>query len=423
MNILVIGSGGREHALIWALNRSATVETIYAAPGNGGILEVAVQAALAISKPDEIIRFCEEKEIGLVIIGPEAPLVDGIADPLRAAGIPVFGPSKNAARLEGSKEYTKYICDKYNIPTAAYKACSDVDEAVAYIKEKGAPIVVKADGLAAGKGVVMAQTEAEAIEAVEDMLEGNRFGDAGSRVVIEELLEGEEISFFALCDGETAIAFGSAQDHKRVGEGDTGPNTGGMGTYSPAPVMTDLLHKQIMEEAILPTVAAMKSEGCPYQGVLFAGFMVTDEGAKLLEFNVRFGDPETQVLMMRLKSDLLPLLLASAQGELAGKSIEVYDRAAVCVVMAANGYPDNYDKGTEIRNLAQVEQLPNVVTFHAGTKRGTDDAIYANGGRVLGVTAIGADVRQAQKRAYEAVDQIDWPEGFCRRDIAWRALG
>lgn len=423
MNILVIGSGAREHALIWALNRSQGVETIYAAPGNGGILDIAIQASLAISNPEEIIRFCQEKEIGLVVIGPEAPLVDGIADPLRAAGIPVFGPSKAASRLEGSKEFTKYICDKYNIPTAKYKACTDVNDAIAYIKEVGAPIVVKADGLAAGKGVIIAQTEQEAIDAVKDMLEDNRFGDAGSTVVIEEFLEGEEISFFALSDGETALAFGSAQDHKRVGEGDTGPNTGGMGTYSPAPVMTPALHEQIMQEAILPTIAAMKSEGCPYQGVLFAGFMVTNEGPKLLEFNVRFGDPETQVLMMRLKSSLLPLMLASAKGGLDQQQVEMHDRAAVCVVMAANGYPESYEKGSLIKDLEQVEHRPNVVVFHAGTKKDAEGHVYANGGRVLGVTAIGKDVKEAQSRAYEAVDAIDWPEGFCRRDIAWRALG
>lgn len=422
MNVLVIGSGGREHALIWALKKSAGIGTIYAAPGNGGISRDAESVMVALNQPKEVIKLCKEKDIALVVIGPEAPLVDGLADHLEAAGILTFGVSAKAAQLEGSKEFTKKICDKYNIPTAAYQAFTDADLAKAYVKEKGAPIVIKADGLAAGKGVILAQDEQEAFEAIDEILVDKAFGAAGASIVIEEFLSGEEVSFFALVDGKKAIPFGSAQDHKAVGEGDTGPNTGGMGTYSPAPVMTPALHKQVMETIITPLVEGMAKEGIPYKGVLFAGLMITKDGPQLLEINVRFGDPETQVLMVRLKSDLLELLVATGKGDLSGRMVSMYDEAALCVVMATRGYPGSYKKGSVIGHLEKIGPLDNVIVFHAGTKMDASGQYLANGGRVLGVTAIGATVKQAQKRAYEAVDMIDWPEGFCRRDIGWRAV-
>lgn len=420
MNLLVIGSGGREHALIWKLKQSPLCEKIYAAPGNGGIGAIANN--VAISASGDIISFCREKNIGLVVIGPEAPLVEGLSDDLEKAGIPVFGPSKAAARLEGSKEFTKHICDKYNLPTAKYKAFTDAGAAKEYINEVGIPIVIKADGLAAGKGVILAYKKQEALDAIDDMLVNNKFGDAGSSIVIEELLEGEEISVFALSDGENAVYFGSAQDHKRVGEGDTGANTGGMGTYSPAPVMTDALQERIMRETIFPAIKGMKAENMPYKGVLFAGFMVTKDGPKLLEFNVRFGDPETQVLMARLKSDLVSLLLATATGKLKKQSVEMDKKAALCVVMAANGYPDSYKKGSVISNLDKASELSDTIIFHAGTQLDDKGNILANGGRVLGITAKGNSVSEAKANAYKAVDAIDWPEGFCRRDIGWRAV-
>lgn len=425
MNILIIGSGGREHALAFAIRKSPLCEDLYIAPGNGGTAALAENVMLAISNHDEVIKFCKNKEIGLVMVGPEAPLVDGIADSLNAAGIPVFGPGKIGAQLEGSKAFTKHICDKYNIPTASYREFTDAQvlEACEYITTIATPIVVKADGLAAGKGVIIAQTKDEALQAIEDILVSKEFGAAGNKVVIEEFLEGEEISVFAISDGKKAVYFGSAQDHKKVGDGDTGLNTGGMGAYAPAPIMTAALEVQIMKEMIEPTVKAMQELGAPYRGVFFAGIMVTKTGPKLIEFNARFGDPETQVLMARLKSDIVPILLAAANGDITGVSVEMRDNAALCVVMAANGYPGDYQKGTIIEDIEEAEEIPWVNVFHAGTKLDNKGQFVANGGRVLGVTAIGKTVLEAQTSAYKAVDRIKWVEGFCRRDIGWRAVG
>jgi phosphoribosylamine--glycine ligase len=422
MNILVIGSGGREHALIWKLKQSPMCEKIYAVPGNGGIGKAAEIVNISPSDHKAMIEFCQQNNIGFVMVGPETPLVEGLVDSLEAANILAFGPSKVAAQLEGSKDFTKKACDRYNIPTAAYETFTDAEKASAYIEKVGVPIVIKADGLAAGKGVILAHSKTDALDAIDDILVKNQFGDAGHSIVIEEFLEGEEISVFALCDGNTAIYFGSAQDHKAVGDGDTGPNTGGMGTYSPAPVMNEKLQQQIMDEAIFPTIYGMKKDGMPYKGILFAGFMVTKNGPKLLEFNVRFGDPETQVLMARLDSDLLPLLIASAKGDLAGHDVKLKDQAALCVVMAADGYPGDYKKGSVIKNLDAVAAMDDVMVFHAGTKLAENGDILANGGRVLGITAIGKSVTEAQAKAYAAVDKVDWNEGFCRRDIGWRAV-
>lgn len=419
MNILVIGAGGREHAIIWALHKSPNTKTIFANPGNAGIDEIATNVSFDYLNKEALQTFCNENAIELVVVGPEAPLVEGVSDLCEAINVPVFGPSKRAAVLEESKEFTKDFCIKYNIPTAAYQSFSQAEPAKAYINECGVPIVVKADGLAAGKGVIIAQTTEEAHQAVDEMLAG-KFGEAGNRIVIEECLEGEEISVFALCDGKHAVLFGSAQDHKRVGEGDTGPNTGGMGTYSPAPIMTPELEQIIMEQFIQPTIDGMAQEDRAFKGVLFAGFMITESGPKLLEYNVRFGDPETQSLMVRLESDLPELMLAAANGELAGKTVQLSSQAALCVVLAANGYPGAYQKGTEIKNLSRAES-EQVIIFHAGTKKGKQGKILASGGRVLGVTAKAATVKEAQQKAYQAVDTIDWSDGFCRRDIGWRA--
>jgi len=425
MNILIIGSGGREHALAFAIRKSDLCDELYIAPGNGGTASIAENVMLAISNHDEVIKFCRNKEIGLVLVGPEAPLVDGIADSLNSAGIPVFGPGKVGAQLEGSKAFTKHICDKYNIPTSAYREFTDkqVTDARKYIATLPTPIVVKADGLAAGKGVIIAQTRNEALQAIEDILVTKEFGSAGNKVVIEEFLEGEEISVFAISDGKNAVYFGSAQDHKKVGDGDTGLNTGGMGAYAPAPIMTTALEKQIMKEMIEPTVKAMNDLCAPYRGVFFAGIMVTKQGPKLIEFNSRFGDPETQVLMARLKSDLVPILLACANGDISKVSVEMRDNAALCVVMAAKGYPGDYQKGTRIEGIEKAEEIPFANVFHAGTRIDSHEHFIANGGRVLGVTAIGKTVLEAQTNAYKAVDRIKWPEGFCRRDIGWRAVG
>ncbi|WCL53677.1 phosphoribosylamine--glycine ligase [Gimibacter soli] len=420
MNILLIGSGGREHALAWKIRQSPMVDTLYAAPGNGGIDAVATNAGLDVTDHAAIIAFCREMAIELVVVGPEAPLVAGLVDDLRAANIKAFGPTKAAAQLEGSKGFTKDICARYNIPTAAYKRFTDVAAAKAYVTEQGAPIVIKADGLAAGKGVIVAMTLKEALEAIDDMFSGE-FGDAGAEVVVEAFLEGEEASFFALCDGKTALALATAQDHKRVGDGDTGPNTGGMGAYSPAPVMTPALCDRVMAEIIEPTVKAMADMGHPYTGVFFAGLMITDKGPELIEYNCRFGDPECQVLMTRMKSDIVPLLMAVATGDLSNAAVEWSDDPALTIVMAAKGYPGAYQKGSEIKGISEAEGKTGAHVFHAGTKA-EGGHVLATGGRVLNVTATGKTVSEAQAKAYAAADIIDWPEGFCRRDIGWRAV-
>ncbi|NLH79585.1 MAG: phosphoribosylamine--glycine ligase [Phyllobacteriaceae bacterium] len=420
MKVLLIGSGGREDALAHALARSPRLTELFAAPGNPGVARVAECVVLDTADHAAVVAFCRLMGIDFVVVGPEVPLVAGIVDDLAAAGIKAFGPTKLAARLEGSKGFTKDICAKYDIPTAAYGRFGDLASARAYLAKVGAPIVVKADGLAAGKGVTVAMTMEEAEAALADCFAG-AFGAAGAEVVIEEFLEGEEASFFALCDGATALAFASAQDHKRVGDGDTGPNTGGMGAYSPAPIMTPEMSERVMAEIIRPTVAAMNAEGCPFTGVFFAGLMIGPKGPQLIEYNTRFGDPETQVMLERLESDLLDLLVATAEGTLAEKTVTLSPDAALTVVMAAKGYPGAVEKGTEIRDLAKAEALPGVFVHHAGTKA-DGDRILANGGRVLNVTARGATVAEAQARAYAAVDAIDWPQGFCRRDIGWRAV-
>ncbi len=420
MNLLLIGGGGREHALAWKLRQSPLLDRLYCAPGNAGIEAVAECVALDVADHAAVIGFCRENDIGLVVIGPEAPLVAGLADDLQAAGVKVFGPSRAAAALEGSKGFTKDLCAEYGIPTAAYRRFDDASAAKAYVATQSLPIVVKADGLAAGKGVVIAETREQANAAIEDCF-GGAFGAAGAKLVIEEFLDGEEASFFALVDGETALPLATAQDHKRAFDGDQGPNTGGMGAYSPAPIMTPQLCAQVMQQIILPTVRAMQARGTPFKGVLYAGLMLKNGAAKLIEYNVRFGDPETQVLMLRLKSDLLPALLAVAEGRLSGVALDWHDDAALCVVMATRGYPGSYAKGSEIKGLDAAGADPNVQVFHAGTKR-DGRRILADGGRVLGVTARGAGIAEAQTRAYAAVDKIDWPGGFCRRDIGWRAV-
>jgi phosphoribosylamine--glycine ligase len=421
MRILVVGSGGREHALCWAIAASPLCDKLYCAPGNAGIAREAECVAVAAEDGEGIVRLAREKQIDFVVVGPEGPLVAGLADRLEGAGIRTFGPSAAAAALEGSKGFTKDFCAKYNIPTGAYRRFKQRDAARAYVKEKGAPIVVKADGLAAGKGVTVAMTIEEALAAIDDAMVENRFGMAGIEVVIEEYLEGEEASFFALCDGTHALPLGAAQDHKRVGDGDTGPNTGGMGAYSPAPIVTPTMAERIMREVINPTVAGMAKENRPFRGVLFAGLMIGARGPQLIEYNVRFGDPECQVLMPRLKSDLLPALIAARDGTLGTFDLRWHDTAALCVVMATRGYPGDYGKGSEIRNLDAAGAVPGVTVFHAGTKAG-DGRVLASGGRVLGVTATAATIQAAHGAAYKAVDAIDWPEGFCRRDIGWRAV-
>ena len=418
LNVLLLGSGGREHALAWAISASPLLGKFYCAPGNPGIAQHAKCVALDISDHQAVVSFCRANKIGFVVVGPEAPLVAGIADDLEAAGIEVFGPSKAAAQLEGSKGFTKDFCAEFDIPTGAYGRFTDRAKAIAYAKAQGAPIVVKADGLAAGKGVTVAMTTAEALEAIEHVFAG-QFGAA--ECVIEEFLDGEEASFFALCDGEHAVALAAAQDHKRVGDGDTGPNTGGMGAYSPAPIVTPDMAEQVLAHIIRPTVAGMKKRGYKFKGVLFAGLMIGKSGPKLIEYNVRFGDPECQVLMLRLKDDLLTLLLAAAQGTLDKVSVRWRDDTALSVVMATKGYPGAYGKGSEIRNLATAAQGDDVEIFHAGTAM-KDGKLIATGGRVLNVSALGKTAAQAQRRAYQAVDLIDWPEGFCRRDIGWRAV-
>ncbi|MGZ5822315.1 MAG: phosphoribosylamine--glycine ligase [Hyphomicrobium sp.] len=420
MNVLLIGSGGREHALAWALRKSPRLTKLYCAPGNGGIAEIAECVPLAVADHTAVIRFCADHAIDFVVVGPEAPLVSGLVDDLTTAGIKCFGPRQAAARLEGSKGFTKDLCREFGIPTAAYGRFDNVGAAKAYLKGQELPIVVKADGLAAGKGVTICETMAEAEAAVDACFSG-AFGMAGAEVVIEEFLRGEEASFFALVDGTTALALAAAQDHKRVGDGDTGPNTGGMGAYSPAPVMTEAMIARTMHEIIRPTVAAMAARGAPFKGVLFAGLMITDEGPKLIEYNVRFGDPETQVLMLRLESDLLAALLATADGTLGSVELRWRKDAALTVVMAANGYPGPPQLGSEIEGLEAAAATVGVEIFHAGTRR-EGNRFFANGGRVLSVTALGRTVGEAQARAYAAIAKIDWPGGFCRTDIGWRAI-
>lgn len=420
MNVLLIGSGGREHALAWAIANSPLLRHLYVSPGNPGMAGLGSVVILDVKKHDAVIAFCRLMRVELVVIGPEAPLVDGLADSLTAAGIKAFGPSKAAARLEGSKGFTKDFCREFNIPTAAYGRFTDAAAAKTYLAAQPLPIVVKADGLAAGKGVVIADTRAEAEAAIDSCFAG-AFGEAGREVVIEAFLEGEEASFFALVDGTHVLPLASAQDHKRVGDGDTGPNTGGMGAYSPAPVMTPAIVERTMAEIIRPTVAGMAARGTPYVGVLFAGLMITASGPQLIEYNVRFGDPETQVLMVRLKSDILAAMLATVDGVLDRFDIRWHDGAALTVVMAAKGYPGPPLTGTEIGGLDAARAVNGVEVFHAGTKRdGT--RIVASGGRVLNVTAIGDNVGEARDRAYQAAALIDWPDGFYRRDIGWRAI-
>jgi phosphoribosylamine--glycine ligase len=422
MNVLVIGSGGREHALCWAIAASPLVDRVYCAPGNAGIAEDAECVPVAASDTAGLIAFCKKAAIDFVVVGPEAPLVAGLVDALEAAGIAAFGPSKAAAALEGSKGFLKDLCTREGIPTAAYRRFRDAGAAKAYIAEQGAPVVVKADGLAGGKGVTVAATLAEAHAAVDAALGEGRFGAAGAEIVVEEYLQGEEASFFALVDGVNALPLAAAQDHKRVGDGDTGPNTGGMGAFSPTPLVTPALEGAVMERMILPTVRAMAQDGRPFKGVLYAGLMLTEAGPRLLEYNVRFGDPECQVLMRRLMSDIMPALIATRDGILKEVDLRWYDEAALCVVMAAEGYPDDPQRGSEIGSLDAAASGSEVKIFHAGTKR--DGArLLADGGRVLGVTALGADLAMARERAYGAVDKIEWPGGFCRRDIGLRRSG
>ena len=420
MNVLVVGSGGREHALCWQLAASPLLGGLWCAPGNAGIENEATCVALDPMDFYGLVAFCREQAIDLVVVGPEAPLCTGLVDRLEAEGIAAFGPSAAAARIEGSKGFMKDLCTRHGVPTAAYKRIGSLTEAEAFIAELGAPLVVKADGLAAGKGVVLAETEAEALDAARAAL-GGAFGEAGAELVIEEMLVGEEASYFALVDGETVLPLETAQDHKAVGEGDTGPNTGGMGAYSPAPAMTPALCEETRTGIVEPLVRGLAAEGSPYTGVFYAGLMLTADGPKLLEVNARFGDPECQVLMPRLKSDLLAALIAAHDGELKEFDLRWRDEAALCVVLATQGYPGAYEKGSAIRGIDAAEDLDDVTVFHAGTAR-TDVGVVAAGGRVLGVTALGADVTAAQSCAYEAVGRIDWPEGFCRRDIGWRAI-
>ncbi len=422
MRILIIGSGGREHALAWAIAASPLVDKLYCAPGNAGIADEAECVPIAASDTRGLIAFCRRAAIDFVVVGPEAPLVGGLVDALEGERIAAFGPNAAAAVLEGSKAFMKDLCAREGIPTAAYRRFGDAAAAKTYIAETGAPIVIKADGLAAGKGVVVAADVAEAHRAVDAMLGARRFGAAGAEIVVEECLVGEEASFFALVDGANALPLAAAQDHKRVGDGDTGPNTGGMGAYSPAPAVTPALEGAVMDTIIMPTVRAMRRDGRPFKGLLYAGLMLTNSGPKLIEYNVRFGDPETQALVMRLKSDLLPALLAAREGNLNQVDLQWYEDAALCVVMAAKGYPDDPLRGSEISGLDAASADPEVKIFHAGTRR-EGDRLLADGGRVLGVTARGPDLAAARERAYRAVDRLDWPGGFCRRDIGLRRGG
>lgn len=423
MRILLIGGGGREHALAWKLVQSPKVEKLYAAPGNPGmaLLPNCECINLNVDDLEGVADYAEEKSIDLTVVGPEAPLVAGLADVFKRRGLPVFGPSKAAAQLEGSKAFSKELMAKYNIPTAFFKICEDIETAKAYVEEKGAPIVVKADGLAAGKGVVVAMTKAEALEAIDEMMGDHKFGAAGARLVLEEYMEGEEASLLAFTDGKTVVPMIAAQDHKRVFDGDEGPNTGGMGTYAPAPVMTDILRLKATELILKPVVEAMAKEGTPYQGCLYAGLMIKGDSVKVVEFNCRFGDPETQVVLPLLDGDLAEIMLACATGTLDKAEVAWHDKAAVCVVMASGGYPESYEKGKEITGLTAAEEDKDVVVFHAGTKE-ADGKIVTSGGRVLGVTAVDATIKAARDRAYSAVEKISFEKNFYRKDIAWRAL-
>jgi len=420
MRVLLIGGGGREHALAWKIAQSPLCEALFAAPGNPGTAQCGTNVAVAVEDHNAVVRFCRSERIDFVVVGPEVPLVAGIVDDLAAAGITAFGPSRAAAQLEGSKGFTKELCAEFGIPTAAFARFTEKAAARAYVRERGAPIVVKADGLAAGKGVVVATAIAEAEEAVA-MMFGGSVGAAGTEVVIEEFLEGEEASFFALCDGTRAIPLGTAQDHKRAYDGDEGPNTGGMGAYSPAPVLTPDIEARVMREIVEPTLAGMRARGVPFVGVLYAGLMLTPGGPKLIEYNVRFGDPECQVLMPRLESDILPVMRDACDGALDTLSLRWSHETALTVVLAARGYPGAVEKGSEIRGIDAAEAIPGARVFHAGTRE-EHGRLTANGGRVLNVTALGSKVAEAQERAYAAVNRIDWPEGFCRRDIGWRAV-
>ncbi len=420
MNILILGSGGREHAIAWAVKQNPKCDRLIVAPGNAGIATIAECADIDILDGDAVAVFAEENTVDFVIVGPEAPLAAGVANRLRDAGLAVFGPSAAAARLEASKSFTKEICDAAKAPTAAYARFTEADAAKSYIRAQGAPIVVKADGLAAGKGVIVAMTEKEALGAIDDMF-GGEFGAAGAEVVIEEFMDGEEGSLFVLVDGETVVPIGTAQDHKRVGDGDTGPNTGGMGAYSPAPVLNDAVEKRALDEIVRPTMAEMARRGMPYQGVLYVGLMIKDGAPRLVEYNVRFGDPECQVLMMRLGAQALDLMQACAEGRLAETAPNWADDHAITIVMAAKGYPGAYQKGSEIKGLDKIEETASQIVFHAGTTA-QNGAILATGGRVLNVTARGKTLKEARDRAYAMADQIDWQDGFCRSDIGWRAL-
>ena len=420
MNILVLGGGGREHALAWAIKQNPKCDRLIVAPGNAGIAQIADCAAIDPSDAAAVLELCEANAIDFVVIGPEAPLAAGVADTLRDQGYLTFGPSAEAARLEASKAFTKEICDACNAPTAGYARFSDAKAAKDYVRQQGAPIVIKADGLAAGKGVIMGMTLTEALDGIDEIF-GGAFGDAGTEVVIEEFMEGEEASLFILCDGTNILPVGGAQDHKRVGEGDTGPNTGGMGAYSPAPVLTPEIEEKALAEIVRPTVAEMARRGTPFQGVLYAGLMIKDGQPRLVEYNVRFGDPECQVLMLRLGAQALDLLLACAEGRLSEMRAQWAPDHAITVVMAAKGYPGAYQKGSEIGGLDALPGDSHHMIFHAGTSS-KDGQIVANGGRVLNVTARGATLQEAHDRAYAMVDAIDWPEGFVRRDIGWRAL-
>ncbi len=422
MRVLVVGSGGREHALCWKIAASPQLKKLWCAPGNPGISDVAECVDIDVMDIPTLVAFAQDNQVDLVFPGPEAPLVAGITDAMTEAGIACCGPSKAAAQLEGSKTFTKELCDAANIPTARWERFEEPEAAKEFVRRRGAPIVVKADGLAAGKGVVVAATVHEAIVAIDNILRDGAFGAAGDAIVIEECLIGEEVSLFALCDGEVALPFGSAQDHKRIGEGDTGPNTGGMGAYSPVPVFKPELEQVAMDRIVRPALAEMARRGTPFRGILFAGLMLTAEGPKLIEFNARFGDPECQVLLGKLRSDLLPALQAACDGELGHFDLRWHDGARIAVVMAARGYPEAPERGSIIRGLDRAAAVPGVQVFHAGTAADADGTIRAAGGRVLTICASGADLAGARAAAYRAVDAIDWPEGSCRRDIGYRAL-